>query len=110
VSQKAFLEGFDEAAHAAFAAAGMAGTGTYTAPGELSVAVPCRCYVDKARQRAGEFAPVYGARITVDILIADVPAPAVGGTLVVDGDTLVLEAPDAAQGDDGIQRWVVRRV
>jgi hypothetical protein len=108
MSQRAFLQQIDADIHAALAEAGMADTGTYTAPGELSEPVPARCYVNKSGQSAGEYAPTFGARITIDILREDVPAPQVGATVIVDGDTFVLEAPVVERRDDGLTGWVVR--
>lgn len=74
-------------------------------------AVPCRCYVDRGMQAAGEQGPVAGARVVVGILRADVSAPQPGGVieLIKAGvvvERLVLEAPDATS-DESMSRWVV---
>ncbi len=85
-------------------------TGAYTAPTEGAVAVPCRCYVHYAAQVAGEFARTFGARITVDIFLTDVPAPADEGVIVIGSETFKLDAPDPSLSDPSLMRWVVLRV
>lgn len=110
MSQRAAIAAMDARLHAALADAGFADTGTYTAPTPGAVPVTCRAYIDKAMQSAGEFAPTFGARIVASILRADVPSPAVGGTLVIDGETFVIDAPDESRSDDGISVWVVHHV
>lgn len=110
MSQRAFLADLDADLHIALADAGMADTGTYTAPGLGATPVPCRAYVDKSLHSTGEYAPTFGPQVTASILRADVAAPAVGGTLAIDGETFALDAPDDSRSDDGISVWVVRHV
>lgn len=111
MSHSDFLAEFDADAHAAFAEAGMgAGTGTYTPAGVGAVAVPCRCYINEGLQRAGEYAPTFGVRITLDLLREDVPMPDVGGVVALEGESFLLESPDLSQADRSLVRWVVRRV
>lgn len=110
MSQRAFLADLDADLHIALADAGMADTGTYTAPGVGATPVPCRAYIDKSLHSTGEYAPTFGPQVTASILRADVAAPAVGGTLKIDGETFALDAPDDSRSDDGISVWVVRHV
>ena len=107
MSQKAALAALDTSIHAAFAGAGLADSGLYTAPGG-ETAVACRVYVDRDVQLRGEFGQIVGKRTEVAYLRADV-TPVRGGTLVVDGDTFVNVEP--IEGSDGsIDRWLVRHV
>lgn len=110
MSQRAALAAMDARLHAALADAGLADTGTYTAPGVGATPVPCRAYIDKSLHSTGEYAPTFGPQVTASILRADVAAPAVGGTLAIDGETFVIDAPDESRSDDGISVWVVRHV
>lgn len=105
MSQKAFLADFDANAHAAFMASGLADTGEYTAPGSAT-AVSVRVMVDRAKQQVGEFGTVNANRVEVSYLLADV-VPAVGGKLVVDGDSYINQSE--IDSDGSMSRWMVRR-
>ena len=104
MSQRTRLAELDADLHEAFADAGLADEGTYTAPGVGAVPVPCRVYVDKASQLAGDYAATYGPRTVITLLRADVPAPAEGGIVNVDGETFALRS--RIEADDGITSWV----
>jgi len=106
VSQKAFMAEFDLAAHAAFAASGMADQGQYTPKGGSAVA--CAVFVDRSVQELGELGQSRGARTEVSYVLSSMSptAPATDGVLVVDGDTLtnVYEMSN----DGSLSRWLVR--
>lgn len=107
MSQTTVLRALDADLHAAFASAGMADTGTYTAPGG-GAAVSVRGYVDDARIDAvGEFGETFARRTELTLLRADVNAPAAGGVVVLDGTTYTLQ--ECIEHDDSATRWVVRR-
>lgn len=115
MSQLAALAQMDADLHAALADAGMADTGAYTPPApkplpgdyEPPAPIAVRCYVDRDIQRSGQAGQVVGRADEVGLLLADLSAPAKGGTLVVDGQTLVL---DRETGNDGsVSRWTVHR-
>lgn len=101
MSQRAALAAMDARLHAALADAGLADTGTYTAPGGLPV--PARVYVDKSIATMGEYAPTYGLTATVTILRADVADPREGGVVAVDGESFTLR--QLLDSDDGIAVW-----
>ena len=107
MTQRDTLRALDADLHAAFATAGFADTGTYTAPGG-GAAVSVRAYLDDVRiDGAGDFGDAYGRRTEVMLLRADVSAPLQGGTLVLDGVTYKLGQP--LEEDDSATRWVVHR-
>lgn len=119
MSQRAFLADFDAMAHASFAAAGMADTGLYTAPGMLPPAeeggeptphpaVGCDVYVDRNTQALGETQQFKAGRVEVAFVLGSMPvAPARGGQIVVDGDSYILA--DELSNDGSLGRWLVRR-
>jgi hypothetical protein len=108
VSQRAFLAAFDAQAHAAFAAAGLADGGQYTAPGG-GAAVPVRVMVDRTAQQLGDFGTVNAPMVTVAYLLADLApgVPDVRGRVVVDGDTFLNVRE--IDNDGSLSRWEVRR-
>lgn len=107
MSQKAFMAQFDAHAHSAFADAGLADTGTYTAPTAGATAVTgVRAFVDRATQQIGEFGSVNAGRTEVRYVLADV-TPEVGGKFVVDGDTYINVGE--IDNDGSLSRWTVRR-
>lgn len=107
MSQAAFLQALDADLHAAFASAGLADTGTYTAPGS-DTPVAVRGYVEDPRLDAvGEFGGTFARRTEVTLLRADVDVPVVGSTVVLDGVTFTLQ--ECVYQDDSATRWVVRR-
>ena len=102
------LHDMDAVLHGAFAGAGLADIATYRAkdvswdePG-----IPVRVYVDRDRQRIGEFGNVAAPQTEIEFLHEDV-TPAAGGRLVVDGERWVLQTP--LSDDASLSRWVVRR-
>lgn len=107
MSQRTFLDAFDKNAHASFAAAGLADTGAYTAPGTPAPSpVTVRVLVDRAAQQIGEFGTVSAGRVEVRYLLADV-APEANGKLLVDGDTYINMSE--IDNDGSMSRWLVRR-
>jgi hypothetical protein len=99
MSQRAALQAMDAAIVGAFAAAGMADAATYTPPGG-GVAVPCEVMVDRNLE-IGADVPTRG--IVVAMQLAQVPAPARGGVVAVDGEQLRLVAK--VEGDESLERW-----
>ena len=105
MSQKAFLQAFDQAAIGSFMAAGMADAATYKAPAPGSVAVPCDGMVDRGTQAWGEDAsPVALGEISIAFQRAQA-TPERGGIVVVDGDTYRLT--DKLKDDASLVRWLV---
>ena len=104
MSQRAFLADLDADLHIALADAGMADTGTYTAPASGALPVSCRAYVDNNLARLGEYGETYGATAIITLLRADVAAPAAGGVVSVDGSSYTLRQP--LDADDGISVWI----
>ena len=119
MSQRALLAAMDAQLHAAFAAAGMADRGQYTAPGLVPPedeegtptphpAVDCDVFVDRDTQTLGETQQFKAGRVEVVYVLGSLPvAPKKGGKLAVDGDTYVND--DEISNDGSLSRWVVRR-
>lgn len=106
MSQKAFLRDLDASIVGSLRDAGMADTGTYTPPGGGAAIPDVDCLVDRNVAFFGEDqATVAGYRDVVTLFLDQVPAPARGGTVVVDGDTFTLDALD--EQDASKSRWVV---
>lgn len=101
----AFIAEFDEAAHEAFADAGLADEAQYTPPGG-GAATPRRVYVNTAQQTAGEFGQVVARRTVVGVMLAD-GAVAQGGALAVGSSTYKLQRLDETNGADGSLEWWV---
>ncbi|MEJ2790094.1 MULTISPECIES: hypothetical protein [unclassified Pseudoxanthomonas] len=106
MSQKDFMAQFDQGAHAAFAAAGMADHGQYTPKG--GTAVSCDVFVDRSVQDVGDLGQARSSRTEVVYVLSSMTptVPAAEGVLVVDGDTLtnVYEISN----DGSLSRWLVR--
>lgn len=103
MSQKAFLQAFDQAAIGSFMAAGMADAAQYTAPGGTTVA--CNVMVDRGTQVWGDDGtPVALGEISVAFQRAEVE-PVKGGIVVVDGGTYRLT--DKLNDDASLARWLV---
>jgi hypothetical protein len=104
MSQRAALRAMDAQIMAAFVDAGMADPATYTAPGG-GAAVACQAMVDRdVRLYADAGADVATAHVVVTLFLAEV-SPARRGTVVVDGDTLVLD--ELLDQDESRSRWTV---
>lgn len=107
MSQKDFLRQFDAAAFACFLGAGMADTGEYTAPtGGPSIA--CEVLVDRNVRDFGDDASPVSASYTLVTFQRAQVAPARGGTVVVEGESFMLDAE--VRCDESVSRWVVTRV
>ena len=103
MSQRAAIAAMDARLHAALADAGLADTGTYTAPTPGAVPVTCRAYVDKGVTTVGEYAVSYSFTATVTILRADVGDPREGGIVAIDGSSYTLR--QLIDSDEGITVW-----
>jgi hypothetical protein len=100
------LAGLDDLIHSACAAAGIADQAYYQAT-ESSPEVPCRCYINRAMQQMGDYGPVHGPRVLIEILRADVRDPVQGARLrLASGEVFRLESP-APGTDESMTRWVV---
>lgn len=107
MSQKAFLQQFDADAFACFLGAGMADTADYTAPtGGASLA--CEVLVDRNVRDFGEDASPVAASYTLVTFQRAQVSPARGGTVVVEGESFMLDAE--VRSDESVSRWVVTRV
>lgn len=102
-----WIDGFDADAHAAFADAGMASVGMFTAAAG-GTAFERRAFVNTGRQTLGSFGEITATRTVIGFFLVD-------GDLTTDdefavGDsTYVLQAIDETDEDDGsLQWWVVR--
>ncbi len=105
MSQKAFLQAFDQAAIGSLMAAGMADAAQYTAPAAGSISVPCDVMVDRGTQVWGDDAsPVALGEISIAFQRVQV-VPEKGGIVVVDGDTYRLT--DKLKDDASLVRWLV---
>lgn len=105
MSQKAFLQAFDQAAIGSFMTAGMADTAKYTAPGVGAVAIPCSVLVDRGTQVWGDDGmPAALGEISIGFQRSEVD-PEKGGIVVVDGDTYRLT--DKLKDDASLVRWLV---
>lgn len=105
MSQKAFLRDLDASIVGGLRDAGMADSGSYTPPAGATIE-GVDVLVDRNVAFFGEDgATVAGYREVVTLFLDHVAAPVRGGTVVVDGDTFVLDALDAQ--DASMSRWVV---
>lgn len=103
MSQKAFLQAFDQAAIGSFMVVGMADAAQYTAPGGAVVA--CGVMVDRGTQVWGDDGtPVALGEISIAFQRAELE-PVKGGIVVVDGDTYRLT--DKLKDDASLARWLV---
>lgn len=105
MSQRAFLADLDADLHIALADAGMADTGTYTAPGAARID-GVRMYVDKGVQDMGTSTTQRGPRVLVTLLRADVATPVRNAVVELDGERWRLVSP-TENVDDGVAEWVV---
>ena len=109
----AALQELDANIHAAFAAAGFAFNGMYTAPGS-SLAVACEGYLDLGVQVVGTYEQVSAKRDEMRLLLGTI-VPAKDGRVFIEGvegsgigETYKLVSEI---GNDGsAAAWVVRRV
>ena len=105
MSQAAFLRDLDNQLMGAFHAAGLADDAMYTAA-TGGTAVPCRVYVDRDPATLElNGVDVAGNRVMVGILRAEIDRPDIGGVLVIEGDSFVLES--RIRNDESLTRWVV---
>lgn len=104
MSQKAFMQAFDQAAIGSFMAAGMADPAEYTAPAG-GAAIPCDVMVERGTQVWGDDGmPVALGEISIAFQRAQV-VPEKGGTVVVESDTYRLT--DKLRDDASLVRWLV---
>lgn len=107
MSQKGFLADLDARLHGAFAGAGLADAGQYTAPGGAAPVV-VQVYVDRAVQTDGQGGQFITNAIEVGIVHAAGVAPVQKGRLQVDGD--LFELTKQLSFDGSMSRWSVRHV
>lgn len=105
MSQRDRIADMDARLHRAFTNAGLAGTGTYTAPNQQPLG-NVRVYVDKGAQEMGSYSQRVGPQVTITLLRADVPQPMKNAIVDVDGERWRLVSP-TDDADDGITKWVV---
>lgn len=108
------LRTLDAEIHAAFADAGFAATGFYTAPG-ANFDVPVDLYLDRGVQSRGEFGQVVSRRDEMRILQGDGIALKPAGRILIEstpgaGSGEVWELVEKIGDDGSLSHWVVRRV
>lgn len=102
------IKQMDADLHAAFADAGLADSGHYTAPG-ANFDSPVSIYIDRAAQVMGEFGQIIGRRIEIGIVHGAI-APAAKGRIFVPDEPAHYELGEKITDDGSLSRWVVRRV
>lgn len=102
------IKQMDADLHAAFADAGLADSGHYTAPG-ANFDTPVAIYIDRAVQVMGEFGQLVGRRTEIGIVHGAV-TPAQKGRVYVPDEPATYELGDKLTDDGSLSRWVVRRV
>lgn len=111
MSQRAFLAGLDASLHAAFASAGMADSGLYTAA-QGGAPVPCQVYVTRDVETIGDLRQFKAHSVEVDYVLGSLAVaglePVQKGRLQVDGD--LYENASELSNDGSMSRWKVRRV
>ncbi len=105
MSQREFQADLDASLHAAFAAAGMAEFGLYTAPG-ASVAMPYQVYVDRDVETIGGLRQFMAGRTEIAFVLQPGLNPTSGGKIEVDGSTYVVGKIISDNGS--VSRWTVR--
>lgn len=108
MSQREFLQELDADMHEAFADAGIADAGSYTAPGDGAPTQPCRVYVNRDILVYGSVGEIIGARTEVVVLRADIEQPVQKALLAIDGELFKL-GQQIGQ-DESMTRWVVTTV
>jgi hypothetical protein len=73
-----------------------------------AVDVPARVMVDEAQQLVGDFSRIPGKTASITLLRADVPSPARGARVTVDG--VVWELDTSISQDTGSTVWEAARV
>lgn len=103
MSQRDALQAMDADIVAAFVAAGLADTATYTPPGG-GTALPCQVMVDRNVEifaEGGADVPTRG--IVIALQLAEVPAPARGGVVAIGTEQLQLVAK--VDADESLEKW-----
>lgn len=109
MSQKAFIAAFDQQAHAAFKAGGLADAGSYTAPGS-SVAQPVQVFMSYDVAVDGQGDQLVTPRDEMHIICVADWRPAVKARVRITADAETFELAKFLGLDGSISRWVVRRV
>ena len=109
MSQKAFIAAFDQQAHAAFKAGGLADDGSYTAPGS-SDAQPVQVYMNYDVAVDGQGDQLITPRDEMHIVCVGAWRPAQKARVRIEEDAEVFELVKFLGFDGSISRWVVRRV
>lgn len=105
MSQLATLQELDAALAAAFLAAGLADSATYTPP--AGAAVACTVLIDRAAQFYDDAAGVAGNRIVITLYVAEVAVPVRTAAVVIGSETFKLD--QLIDRDESMSRWVVVR-
>lgn len=109
MSQRAFIAAFDQAAHAAFKAGGLADDGTYTAPGS-SDAQPVQVYMNYDVAVDGQGDQLVTPRDEMHIICVGQWRPASKARVQITADAETFELGKYLGFDGSISHWVVRRV
>lgn len=109
MSQKAFIAAFDQQAHAAFKAGGLADDGSYTAPGS-SDAQPVQLYMNYDVAVDGQGDQLITPRDEMHIICVGSWRPAQKAHVRIDADAETFKLAKFLGFDGSISRWVVSRV
>ena len=109
MSQKAFIAAFDQHAHAAFKAGGLADDGSYTAPGS-DVAQPVQVFMNYDVAVDGQGDQLIATRDEMHIVCVGSWRPAQKAYVRIEADAETFELAKFLGFDGSISRWVVRRV
>lgn len=104
MSQQSTLRDLDSTIMSAMKTAGFADVATYTAPSG-GAALPCNVYVDRNAQFFGEQGDVAGSRITITLLLAEIPTQLRRASIVIGSETFNLD--EIAERDESKIVWVV---